>query len=259
MGQHELNQEREDEMELLALGLAGWAAHLAVPGPPRTVEPPPRGWTRPRWLQPRPDAMSARLRWGLGVAAGALAYLLGEGMGVLPALLIGVVVAAGIGIGLGRIEPGSAQRAREQRIRDLPHTLDLLAGCLSCGLPLRRAVREVAAATPGVVGEDLGLVVGLVDVGVSERAAWLRLAERPAWTGIARDVGRAAEAGSGLQGVLARHAERARRNAQAHRQQRARTLGVRSVLPLMTCFLPAFVVIGIVPSVGSIMVRVLGG
>lgn len=244
-------------MELLALGLAGWAAHLAVPASAAPI-PPPRERPQPRWLQPRPDAMAVRLRWGLGVAAGALAYLLGEGVGVLAALLTGGIVTVGIAIALGRIEPGSAQRAREQRIRDLPHTLELLAGCLSCGLPLRRAVREVAGATQGVVGEDLGLVVGLVDIGLAEREAWLRLAERPAWAGIARDVGRAAEAGSGLQGVLARHAERARRNAQAHRQQRARTVGVRSVLPLMSCFLPAFVVIGIVPSVGSIVVRVLG-
>lgn len=243
-------------MEILAIGMAVWAAYLGLAGPARPVVP--RGRDVPRWLKPRPDAMPVRLRWGLGIGAGAMAYLLGEGLGVLAALVLGCAVTGGVAIGLGRIEPVSAQRKREQRIRDLPHTLELLAGCLSCGLPLRRAVREVAVATPGVVGEDLRLVVGLVDIGLGERAAWLRLVDQPAWAGVARDVGRAAEAGSGLQGVLARHAERARRNAQAHRQQRARTVGVRSVLPLMACFLPAFVLIGLVPSVGSIVVRVLG-
>lgn len=246
-------------MELLALGLTGLAGYLAVSPPPRSPDRRARVRRLPRWLEPRPDALSARVRWALGVVGAVMAYLVSEGWGVPVALLLATLVGAGIGLGLGRIEPGSAQQAREQRIRDLPHTLELLGACLACGLPLRRAVREVAAASEGQVAADLALVVGLVDVGVGERVAWLRLAERPGWANAARDIGRAADAGSGLQGVLDRHAERARRNAHAHRQQRARTLGVRSVLPLMTCFLPAFVVIGIVPSVGSIIVRVLGG
>ncbi|MDO5500509.1 MAG: type II secretion system F family protein, partial [Propionibacteriaceae bacterium] len=188
---------------------------------------------------------------------GLVADLVIAPSGPVPALLAATPVAIGAAVGLGRLEPPGVQRARERRVLDLPEALDLLAGALGAGLPLRRAVREVAAVLPGPVGEDLGLVVSLIDVGAGDRRAWSALADRPGWDGIARDIARAADTGTGLHGALQRHAERARRNAQARRQESARTTGVRSVLPLMVCFLPAFLCIGIVPTVGSMVGRVL--
>ena len=40
-------------------------------------------------------------------------------------------------------------------------------------------------------------------------------------------------------------------------QARARKAGVSSVVPLMVCFLPAFILIGVVPIVGGVASRVL--
>lgn len=241
-------------MLLLALICAAGAAHLAWAPVARSTRPR-RELTLPPWLAARPGALPLRTRLVLGAVTGLAAFLLGESVGVLTALLLGVGVVAAVVVVLGRIEPSSAQQARERRIVDLPHTLELLAGCLASGLPLRRAVREVGAAMTGPVGDDLRLVMGQVDVGIDERQAWLALEDSPGWTGIARDIARAAEAGSGLRLALDRHAVRARKTAHTHRQARARTIGVRSVLPLMVCFLPAFVLIGIVPTVGSMIVR----
>jgi len=34
---------------------------------------------------------------------------------------------------------------------------------------------------------------------------------------------------------------------------RARRVGVRSVLPLMTCFLPSFLLLGVVPIIGGVV------
>lgn len=243
-------------MTLWALIFAGVAAHLAFPRPPRSTAPAP-GPRVPEWLRPREDGLSARTRWLAGAGTGLVAYFLAEGLGALPALGIGGAVALATAVGLGRLEPPAVQRARDQRVQDLPEVLDLLGACLASGLPLRRATREVAAVVSGPVQEDLSLVVGLVDVGVGERPAWLSVADRPGWAGIGRDIARAAETGTGLRGALERHADRARRNAQSARQERARTLGVRSVWPLMLCFLPAFVCLGIVPTVGSMVVKVL--
>ncbi|WP_425308036.1 type II secretion system F family protein [Ammonicoccus fulvus] len=244
-------------MLLLALISAAGAAHLAWAPVARSTRPR-RDLTPPTWLAARSGAPALRTRVILGGIIGLATVLLGESLGVLPALLLGAGVAAAVVVLLGRIEPSSAQKAREQRILDLPHALELLAGCLASGLPLRRAVREVSAAMTGPIGDDLRLVIGQVDIGVDERQAWLTLEDSPGWTGIARDIARAAESGSGLRLTLDRHAVRARKVAHTHRQARARTVGVRSVLPLMVCFLPAFVLIGIVPTVGSMIVRFMG-
>ncbi|HHV21846.1 MAG TPA: type II secretion system F family protein [Propionibacterium sp.] len=242
-------------MTQLAAFFAGLAVFLAVPrASGRWTRPPSRAV--PQWLRPRDDALAARTRWLLGAGSGLVAYLLAEPLGFF-AYAVGASVAVGAAVVLGRIEPPAAQQAREQRVRDLPEALDLLEACLGSGLPLRRAVREVAAVTPGPIGQDLASVVSLVDVGVSERAAWMSVADRPGWETVGKDIARAADRGTGLRTALARHATRARRTAQAARQARARTLGVRSVWPLMVCFLPAFVLLGIVPTVGSMVLRVL--
>ena len=242
-------------MTLFAALFAGLTVYLAAPGVARSPTVC-SGRELPRWLRPRPDALRPRLRLTVGAGAGLVGYLLAEPLGPL-AVVIGGVVLATTTVVLGHLEPPSVQRARDQRIQDLPEALDLLGSCLASGLPLRRAVREVAAVTTGPVGEDLKHVVSLVDVGVGERPAWLTVAKRSEWAATARDIARAADSGTGLQDVLVHHALRARKQAQAARQQRARTLGVRSVWPLMLCFLPAFVVLGIVPTVGSMVTRVL--
>lgn len=241
---------------VLALVLSACAVWLAVPGRHRRLgrhrRPPPS------WAAAREGSLPGWTRSMLGGGAAIAVALVLESTGTIPALLAAVTVGTGVAIGLGRLEPGSVQRVREQRYRDLPQALDLLAGALASGLPLRRATREVAAVMTGPVGDDLALVVGLVDVGLGERRAWQSLADRPGWTA-ARDIGRAAESGTGLRTTLIRHADHARRAAQARRIEHARTLGVRSVLPLMVCFLPAFVLVGIVPTVGSMIVGVLRG
>lgn len=243
-------------MILLALVLAAAGVLLAC-GPPARQLAPRRPPDLPEWLAARPGAMAARTRLILAGAIAVVVVLLFEAAGGVLAVLAAGLVGGAVFVVLGRIEPDSVQRARERRIQELPHALELLAGCLASGLPLRRGVREVAGVMSGPVGEDLALVVGLLDVGLDERTAWLALRGTPGWQGVARDIARAAGVGSGLRSCLERHSERARRAAAARRQERARTVGVRSVLPLMMCFLPAFVLVGIVPTVGSMVVKLL--
>lgn len=57
--------------------------------------------------------------------------------------------------------------------------------------------------------------------------------------------------------ALNHHARAARQRRQAAWQVAARAVGVRSVLPLMTCFLPAFLLLGVVPSVVSAIANAL--
>jgi pilus assembly protein TadC len=50
---------------------------------------------------------------------------------------------------------------------------------------------------------------------------------------------------------LRHHAAAAREARRGALQVRARAVGVRSVLPMMTCFIPSFMLLGIVPAIVS--------
>ena len=71
------------------------------------------------------------------------------------------------------------------------------------------------------------------------------------WGPTARDLARCADSGAAISQVLAVHAAEARARRRAQRETSARTTGVRSVLPLVCCFLPAFVLVGVVPIVAA--------
>ena len=68
---------------------------------------------------------------------------------------------------------------------------------------------------------------------------------------------RSAASGAPLAGVLARVAEDLRRDRQQVVEVAARAAGVRAVAPLGACFLPAFVLVGVVPVVVSLATGLL--
>lgn len=168
-----------------------------------------------------------------------------------------LVAATALGVGgywaLGRLEPGKVRAEREQIQRDLPAALDLLAAALRAGLPLRRALPEVIAVLEGPLAERLRIVDLQMQLGESESLAWRRLGEDPVMGGLAKDVARGVGSGVGLDQLLAEVAEQARAENRGLREQQARVVGVRTVLPLMVCFLPAFLIIGIVPIVAGFL------
>lgn len=71
------------------------------------------------------------------------------------------------------------------------------------------------------------------------------------WGAVARDLARCAESGAAVAEVLEVHAAEARALRRARREMAARTVGVRSVLPLVCCFLPAFILVGVVPIIAA--------
>ena len=88
--------------------------------------------------------------------------------------------------------------------------------------------------------------------------AWEELRADQSWARVAADVARAERSGTSLAAVLRVHAEDARQEARDAATKKARTVGVRSVIPLMACFLPAFVLVGVVPIVGSLLGNLFG-
>lgn len=226
-----------------------------------------------------------RKRWRAGPAAGAgllagrpggpgaarrlvLGFLAGTGLCLAASQLIPaagpwvwwgwpllVLLVAG---GLGLLEPRAVRVRRERLVVDTPQALDLLAAGLAAGMPARLAGRAVVQAFDGPVGEDLGRVLALADLGVAEAEAWRSLAEHPQLGPAAQDLARSVESGTLMVEALERHAAAARDAGRSALVIRARSVGVRSVLPLMTCFIPAFMLLGVVPTVVSALTAALG-
>jgi pilus assembly protein TadC len=190
------------------------------------------------------------------IAASALPLSIGLGWWALPAAgLLGVVSQ----VALGRLEGSAAVRHGELVAGQLPQACDLLAVCLEAGLPLRLAVAEVARVVPDPLGAALTEVEALVSLGADETAAWTELATtEPSLAELGREVARTVGSGAALAGTLRVLGAEARRKAVATAQVRARRVGVRSVLPLMTCFLPSFLLLGVVPIIGGVAGRIFG-
>lgn len=233
---------------------AGWAA-LAVwlmisPGRARFPGAAP--------VTERPDAGVLGVRVRLPVACGpALVALL-----IVPApVWVRLPLAAGIGVavfvGLGMIGP---DHRVEEAIRRAyaPEACMLLAAAVEAGVPLGAALWAVAPRFSGVVGSDLRRVMAGIDIGLAEREAWAVLADSPVWRRACLDIGRVAGSGAAVAPVLRRHSEDLVDAARQARLQRARRVGVRSVFPLTLCFLPAFVLVGVVPTVGGMVMRFFG-
>ena len=261
---------------VVALALAwpspwAWAASacaglvvLAVVPPPRGLRPlgpgrEPVGAARAAWWRGRDDAVPLGRRLLVGSALAAVLAVLG----LRTHLPGGVGPGAGLALGaaavvvLGLLEPASARLRRQTLVLQTPQALELMASCLAAGLPVRGACAVVVDAFDGPVADDLGLVRAATDLGVADADAWAQLADHPQLGPAASDLARSVDSGTLLVSTLRHHATRARERRQAALQVAARSVGVRSVMPLMTCFIPAFLLLGVVPTVASTLARAL--
>lgn len=204
----------------------------------------------PRWLRGRPESMPLRARVLVGLVAGFGVLIWVPGL--LGAVVAGLVAAVLV-ICLGHLETHQGRRQRDRLIRELPGTLDFLAATLAAGAPLSAAVRAVAEVSPPATAELLQGVSAHIRVGATDAEAWRRLVGHPVWSEAARDLARSAENGTALGSVLTAHAQDARRMRRELAQAQARRVGVKVALPLMCCFLPAFLMIGVAPVVFNLI------
>lgn len=167
------------------------------------------------------------------------------------------VAAAASWLWLARTDNRGITRRRRRLDEQLPETLGLLASALSAGSPTRVAVAEVAMVSPAESRAVLETVASHIRVGRSEQQAWAGIAAdpvlAPVWGPAARDLARNAISGAAVVAVLQTHADQARSQHRSEIEKQAKTVGIRSVLPLMTCFLPAFVLVGVVPIIAGLV------
>lgn len=224
-------------MMFLAAILASVAAYL-VTAPPPTI----------------PDAISVKSVRRLSpqilaatCAVVACVALIGWPMGAF----VAIVAAPVAGRIVGTLEPAETRRRREAVERDLPLALDLIVAVLEAGQSPAGALRLIGDAMPGLLGSDLAQLGFRLDVGGDPEALWRAAGERPEIAPLSRAFLRASRSGASATRVLARAAAELRQQRKASALERARSVGVKTAAPLGLCFLPAFVLIGIVPTIIS--------
>src|SRR5262249_47000824 len=126
---------------------------------------------------------------------------------------------------------------------------------LRAGAPPEHAVGCAGRAVAGPLGADLERVERALRLGAPADEAWTHLGPLDACRRMARAAVRSEDSGAALAGALGPVAGDLRADRLIGADADGRRPGVLIVLPLGLCFLPAFVLAGLVP----VIVAVLGG
>ncbi|HEX7355840.1 MAG TPA: type II secretion system F family protein [Mycobacteriales bacterium] len=232
------------------------AAAAAVAAAGRPAHRPPTGQVVPspasRWR--RPSLLSPVVVRGVCVLAGVCLGAAATGpTGRLAGVVVGAAAAAVVPRLIARAEAPDIARARTAITADLPWVLEMLSAAIRAGTPAAQAIAAVGAAAGGELGRRLTLVHGRLVVGLPPDEAWREasVGGGDALLGVGEAFVAAAIDGSRLAERLAEQARDARATAAAAVAAGAQRVGVRAVLPLGLCFLPAFVAVGVVPVVAA--------
>ncbi|MGO4119758.1 type II secretion system F family protein [Arthrobacter sp. YAF16] len=133
-------------------------------------------------------------------------------------------------------------------LRDPAMMLELIGAMLDAGSGLGRTLELIAVRADPAIGRPLAPVVSALAIGADWETAWRSSRAIPAQLQALRDaLGFAALTGVPSSAILYAQAARLRREQFRTAEQRAAALGVKLVIPLGLCSLPAFVCLGIVP------------
>jgi tight adherence protein C len=153
------------------------------------------------------------IKGGATVLGLALALPLGALLPSRLSLLVAVALPAGAFIAPDLwLRRRALARGREME-GELPDLLDLLRVALGAGLPLERAIGDVAQRASGLLAQEWRTVAAQVELGVPRERALADLAERCPTAGVAslvRTLDRAARHGAPLGEALTAQAREAR-------------------------------------------------
>jgi hypothetical protein len=253
---------------LCMAGLSAWTVGLARQGwrarrarrRARAVLAAPARPERPRGGVQIPPALR---KWLPVAGAGCAGYVLAGGV---PGLLLGAVAAGAVwrwrvrggglsdlggstgvgGIGAGI---GAGSGGREEAVRQLPLAAELLAACLAAGADPVGAASAVGESLDGPVGRALARGAAQLRLGAESALAWRELAAVPGADGLVRLLRRAGESGAPAAVPVARFAAECRAERGRRATAVARRAAVVITAPVGLCFLPAFLVVGVVPVV----------
>jgi pilus assembly protein TadC len=193
-------------------------------------------------------------RLALAILSGAAVASLVGGWWSVP---VGVAVGYAVDRVLRRMEPAAVRAERLRAVADLPLAADLLAAALRAGAPVDRAASAVGDALGGPLGERLERTARSLRLGGTPPEAWAHLEDVAGASRLVAAAVRSSSSGGALAGALTRLADDLRSDRSVAAQAAAQRAGVLIVLPLGLCFLPAFVLAGLVPVIVAVLGDVL--
>ncbi len=116
---------------------------------------------------------------------------------------------------------------------------------------------DVALVVDPLLQQSLDRVAAGLRSGVGAEQAWLPARDVPALDALARAFIRAEKSGSALATTVSAVAEDQRRARRWTAEAAARRAGIHAVAPLVVCFLPAFLLLGVVPVIVGIATEVV--
>ncbi|MGH3496076.1 MAG: type II secretion system F family protein [Nocardioidaceae bacterium] len=202
------------------------------------------------------EASQGRRRWP-GLASPRVAA-------VVAAVAVANVWRSPVGLGIAAVggyvvfrwveglESAEERHATQAMLRDLPLAVDLVVGCLEAGRPPQAALATVGSALAGPLGARMVAISAKLDLGADPLRVWRDVGSDPVLAPMGRSFARAAQSGAAVATTLQRCAQDVRSQQRWRRQNVARSVGVWSAGPLGLCFLPAFMVVGIVPTIVAV-------
>jgi Flp pilus assembly protein TadB len=171
-------------------------------------------------------------------------------------LVAGIAAVGGpVGIGLGLAGAAFVVFLRPRPTApavnpdDIPVVVDLIAGCLAAGASMSDALDAAAVAADPVMQAACKSVAAALRSGAPPEEAWQAWLDDSWLASVARTAVRTAASGAAAAEDLRRTSTRLRDRRRAAAQHRVRQAAVWLVVPLGLCFLPAFVLVAVVPLV----------
>jgi pilus assembly protein TadC len=175
----------------------------------------------------------------------------------------------------------TARREAARCAGQLPRAADLVAACLDAGATPADALDIVRQHVGDPLAARLAPAAGALRAGADPLAAyadplragadqlpahagklamrWVARSREDPARSLVRALARAIDSGAPVAATVAAVADEERRRQRWSAEAAARRAGVLAVGPLVVCFLPAFVLLGVVPVILGIASDVLGG
>ncbi|WKD62186.1 Bacterial type II secretion system protein F domain protein [Corynebacterium ciconiae DSM 44920] len=159
-----------------------------------------------------------------------------------------------------RARLATASNVQTRRPRDdpvaSPHEraadIELLAACISGGMSHAAAVSAVASVAVAADRQLWDTVAALLRLGCSAEKSWQPLLGHSVLAPVAELAVMSSRGGTSIASGLDRIAASVRHTAETSQRATAERAGVIIAIPLAVCFLPAFLILGLVPIIVDI-------